>query len=119
MKVLNISNHVLTSEQIEELRSKDLDEIVELPANLKAGWAQCKPSTYIDLCEEIGEFMVNNGIKYAHLAGFPAAISYMVSHMNGEFIYAYSERESVEETQSDGSVIKRNVFKHKGFYYYM
>ena len=63
--------------------------------------------------------MVNNGIKYAHLAGFPAAVSYMVSHMNGEFIYAYSERESVEETQSDGSVIKRNVFKHKGFYYYM
>ena len=28
---------------------------------------------------------------------------------------AFSVRESVEETQPDGSVIKRNVFKHAGF----
>ena len=29
--------------------------------------------------------------------------------------YSYSERVSVEEVQPDGSVVKRNVFKHLGF----
>lgn len=30
-------------------------------------------------------------------------------------LYAFSKRESVEETQEDGSVIKKSVFKHMGF----
>ena len=30
-------------------------------------------------------------------------------------LYAFSVRESVESTEPDGSVIKRNVFRHLGF----
>ena len=30
-------------------------------------------------------------------------------------LYAFSKRVSVEETQPDGSVVKKNVFKHEGF----
>lgn len=30
-------------------------------------------------------------------------------------LYAFSRRESVEETQDDGSVVKRSVFKHVAF----
>ena len=30
-------------------------------------------------------------------------------------LYAFSVRESVESTEPDGSVIKRNVFRHMGF----
>lgn len=30
-------------------------------------------------------------------------------------LYAYSERETVEAIQDDGSVVKRNVFRHLGF----
>lgn len=30
-------------------------------------------------------------------------------------VYAFSERASVEITEPDGSVVKTNVFKHKGF----
>ena len=30
-------------------------------------------------------------------------------------VYAFSKRDSVEEVQSDGSVTKRNVFRHAGF----
>lgn len=34
---------------------------------------------------------------------------------NIPFVYAFSRRESVEEKQVDGSVVKRSVFKHAGF----
>ena len=30
-------------------------------------------------------------------------------------VYAFSVRESVEQIQSDGSVVKNNIFRHKGF----
>jgi len=30
-------------------------------------------------------------------------------------VYAFSQRESVEETQPDGSVRKTNIFRHEGF----
>jgi hypothetical protein len=30
-------------------------------------------------------------------------------------VYAFSKRESVEEQMPDGSVVKKNVFKHRGF----
>lgn len=32
-----------------------------------------------------------------------------------EPVYAFSTRESVEQTQADGSVRKVNVFRHTGF----
>lgn len=119
-KFLNISNHTLSFEQVEELKAKGFDEIVELPAELKAAWAQCNPESYRDLCKKIKDFMKENGITSAHLAGFPAAVSYMcVKPVRGTaFFYAFSERVSVEETQADGSVVKKNVFKHKGFFEY-
>ena len=30
-------------------------------------------------------------------------------------LYAFSKRVSIEETQPDGTVLRRNVFKHEGF----
>jgi len=30
-------------------------------------------------------------------------------------LYAFSQRESVEEVQADGSVLKENIFRHEGF----
>jgi len=30
-------------------------------------------------------------------------------------VYAFSRRESVEEAQADGSVLKKNIFRHAGF----
>ena len=36
--------------------------------------------------------------------------------MSDRFLYAHSERISVDVAQSDGSVVKTSVFKHLGFY---
>lgn len=115
---LNISNHNLTPDQLVELSRLGFD-VKELPADLKARWAQCDPSTYRELVKDIAQYMEDNGISAAHLAGYALAVVAMVmSHPEMDFYAAHSVRESVEETLPDGSVVKKNVFKHQGFYQY-
>ena len=55
---------------------------------------------------------------YAMIGGAP----YLMPHLENEMVgagvnplYAFSTRESVEETLPDGSVKKTAVFRHKGF----
>ncbi len=60
-----------------------------------------------------------DGLSYfAMIGGAP----FLMPHLEREMVaygvnplYAFSTRESVEETLPDGSVRKTNVFKHKGF----
>lgn len=118
-KILNISNHVLGLDQINELALMGY-QVIELPDELKKEWAQLSPETYHGVCHKIRDFMANNHVDATHVAGFPAAVNYFVNKVSIVFdnYYAYSERVSVEEAQPDGSVIKKNIFKHKGFYKY-
>ena len=113
-KILNLSNHNLNTKQIEELNSKCL-EIVELDELDKRLWSQLTPGNYKLITDSI---LVKYRVDFYHLAGFPAAVVYVCNQMENKCYYAFSERSSVEETQPDGSVIKKNVFKHKGFYLY-
>lgn len=119
-RFLNISNHELTQVQIEELKSYGVQEIIELPNCFKTDWAQLNPTNYKQICEELKIFMKENEIWDAHLAGFPAAVNYLcLKPLRGQsFYFAFSERQSKEESLPDGSVKKTNVFVHKGFYPY-
>ena len=116
-KILNVSNHVLGLDQIKELAEKGY-EVVELSQELKTQWAQLNPETYVDVCNQVTSFADKVGASAMHIAGFPAAVTYVVSKNIMPFYYAYSERVSIEEPQEDGSVLKKNVFRHKGFYQY-
>lgn len=54
----------------------------------------------------------------AMIGGAPylmAPIERVFGAENVSVCYAFSQRESVEEQQPDGSVVKRNVFRHTGF----
>lgn len=113
-QILNLSNHNLNTKQIEELNSKGL-EIVELDELDKKLWSQLTPHNYKLIVDSI---LVKYRVDFYHLAGFPAAVVYVCNQMENKCYYAFSERCSVEETQSDGSVIKKNIFTHKGFYLY-
>ncbi len=119
IKFLNISNHAMTQDQITELAAKGY-EVTELPQDLKDRWSQCDPETYTALCKEIMDYMDDQEIYEAMLAGYPAAVVYMcVNARPGvTFFYAHTKRVSVEEQLADGSVVKRNVFKHEGFHVY-
>lgn len=119
-KLLNVSNHVLGLNQIAELQEKGF-VVVELPDNLKSVWAQLTPENYLSVCNDVVTFAEENGIEGFHIAGFPAAVTALCIDLKPTVpvYYAYSERVSVEEPQPDGSVVKKNIFKHKGFYQYV
>lgn len=60
-----------------------------------------------------------HGASHAMIGGAPFFMRHLEDalHMQGiKALYAFSRRESVEETLPDGSVRKTNVFKHVGFY---
>ena len=113
-KILNLSNHILNSQQIEELNSRGL-KLVELDELDKRLWSQLNPHNYKLIAASI---LVKYSVDFYHLAGFPAAVVYVCNQKENKCYYAFSERCSVEELQSDGSVVKKNIFKHKGFYLY-
>lgn len=120
-KILNLSNHVLTQEQIDELTAMEY-EVVELTAEDKTLWGQLNPSNYKEFVYRVMEAeKTRYAVDAYHIAGFPPAVVNAVClacTLDMPAFYAYSERVSVEEHMSDGSVVKRNVFKHLGFFNY-
>ena len=119
-KILNVSNHQLTNEQVAELRNKWEVEVMELPEGLKQMWSNLTPDNYKMVSNAIKGFAFDeeNEIVMLHVAGFPAAVNYLCNEYPGTCLYAYSERVSVDVPQDDGSIKKVSQFKHKGFYRY-
>lgn len=119
-KLLNVSNHVLGLNQLAELETMGY-VVVELPDTLKSVWGQLTPDNYLRVCNDVVTFAEENGIEGFHIAGFPAAVTALCIDLKPTvpIFYAYSERVSIEEPQPDGSVVKKNIFKHKGFYPYV
>ena len=119
-RMLNVSNHVLGLNQLQELETMGY-VVVELSDELKKQWAQLTPDNYLKVCNDVVAFAEENNVEAFHLAGFPAAVTALCIDIypTTPIFYAYSERVSVEEAQPDGSVIKKNIFKHKGFYPYV
>lgn len=119
-KFLNISNHVLTDEQIKDLSNifkTENIEVVELPSDIKKKWEQLNPNNYQDICDDIFLFAKKNDIKHCHLAGFMPAVVYMAQTCPLFLYYSYSQRVS-EERKVNEEIIKTSVFKHKGWYKY-
>jgi hypothetical protein len=116
MKILNLTQHVASKEQIEA-------GVVE-PQNKKAvqGFLTF---VAIPTKEDIGtrahllaEVAKEHGHPYAMIGGAP----YLMSALEGalrkvgvEPLYSFTERVSIEETQADGSVKKTSAFKHVCF----
>lgn len=115
MKILNLSNHVLTDEQVKELKEKGYAEIIELREDHKKLWGQLNPSNYKTISDDILQAYTYDAI---HLAGFPPATVYVALKPLVPCLYSYSERNCVETPMPDGSIDKRYIFKHLGFYRY-
>ena len=119
-KLLNVSNHILGMNQLKELEERGY-VVIEMPEDLKFKWAQLAPTNYPEVCNEVIQFAEDNQCEAMHLAGFPPAVSLICLDINKDYplFYAYSERESIEVTKEDGTVEKKNVFRHKGFFRYV
>lgn len=123
MKIANISNHKLTEEQVEGLQKdfgacfKDGVEIIELPEQFKEDWANLDPEDFSEVVLLIQDWMKDNGIKWAHVAGFAPAVIQMVVSRKFICLYSFSRRVS-QEKEINGEIVKTSVFKHVGWFQY-
>ena len=67
---------------------------------------------------QLAEIASESGAKFAMIGGAPYLMSPLEEALKREGItplYSFSERESIEDTLPSGDVIKKSVFRHKGF----
>ena len=122
MKILNVSNHKLTEEQINIIQdyfdSDDSVEIVELPNDIREQFKNLPPDIKLrkDIAMKIIKYIEKRDIDVVHADGEAhftfILVNYIFDYWADRRIFKfYSERRSIEETLPDGSVIKKNVFK--------
>ena len=122
--ILNLTQHTATPAQVEA-------GVVEPPQKLKARIAYMLTMDAIPTWEELSEraealgdmvFEYNDAapepVRDVMIGGAPFLMAMLESALVGrEFrpLYAFSRREAVDEHQADGTVVKRQVFRHLGF----
>ena len=120
MKVLNISNHTLTKQQIQMINEfYNIDaNIVELPNDIKDSIGNLPP-----LCQErqkivdkIIDFIINNNIRFAHIDGeahfvYKLIVEIKLRQLDVRLFKFYSERSVIEKKLSDGSIQTVRTFK--------
>ena len=118
-----IFNHRITSIQKDDAeRSLGVEEIRDLPSDLKAMWRQIPPDfsgidTYL---EPLKSWLKNHSDKgdYVLIQGDFGACFIMVSFALEQGlipVYSTTEREAVEEHGDDGSIKLTHHFKHHIF----
>lgn len=115
MKILNLTMHSTTPEQAEagvvepkdKEKVKDILTFNELPSK-RIRKARAK---------ELAEIPEYHDVDAAMIGGAPflmPRLEFALINRGISPCYAFSTRESVEETKDDGSVVKKNVFRHQG-----
>lgn len=125
--IINATMHVATPEQVKAgvIASVDVADVInfygipskedmEISATEVAERIHAK---HVEMCEPE---CLNPDYEpcYAMIGGAPffmAPLERALKSAGITPIYAFSKRESVEEHMPDGTVVKRNVFKHLGF----
>ena len=117
-KILNLTQHPATHEQV-------VEGVVEPSPKLKGEIRELLTFNSLPTMKEIekraealDDIAFHWGAKYVLIGGAP----YLMSSLEDELlsddiipVYAFSKRESVETVMPDGTVVKKNVFKHLGF----
>lgn len=126
--IVNLTQHPASAEQLAA-------GVIDLPVGHRALLAQSLTvdtlptrSEIADRCANIAALAVHNGLggdegddphpAAAMIGGAPwmmRALEDALLDMGVTSVYAFSVRESVEQTAPDGSVRKVNVFRHAGF----
>ena len=134
-KILNLTQHVATPEQIEagvfEPTDDDKKEIQklltfeEVPTkkgieSRAMGLAKIASKIFNDVeyVEEYNHFDYVEIDRKAMIGGAPYLMGLLEAYLKHECVkpvYAFSKRESVDHLQPDGSVRKVQVFRHAGF----
>lgn len=128
-KFINITNHSLSPAQLEEVEKffsvvcgGEEYRVVELPEELKSAWGSLSPETISATVSAINRWLEQSLLMDSDLClvqGHQAAVVALLAGLSPEqCFFAHSERRSIEEAQPDGSILKKSLFEHKGFYNY-
>ncbi len=116
--ILNLTQHKTSPEQslygvfdLPEGKMRELRKLLtfeEIPSK----------SEMRQRAEAITEIAKEVGVKTVMCGGAPYfmfPLEWRLASEGFTVLYAFSKRETVEEEMPDGSVVKRNVFRHEGF----
>jgi hypothetical protein len=123
MKVLNLMQHALTEDQLEELHNAGVHEIVHLTEiNEKAFNALkkiTKEATVADLTQHAAAILATGFKMFLVPIGSPLFMSILTkmavrSEKSITFLFAFSERKVIEKKDGD-KVVKTTIFEHVRF----
>ena len=124
--ILNLTQHPASPEQLEagvvDLEGVDLEELKELLTFSElpgAGEPEARARAIAEIARRQAGDVGEDEEVFAMIGGamwLMAPLEKELANAGFQPVYAFSVRESVEETLSDGSVRKTAVFRHKGFY---
>jgi hypothetical protein len=129
--ILNLTQHPATPEQVAagvvDLEGKNLERLKELltfdSIEVAKNYRFDRARQLADLVSRIKlgdeDSLNEDGTAiFVMIGGAPylmAPLENVLMKDNRVPVYAFSVRESVEQIQSDGSVVKSNIFRHGGF----
>lgn len=118
MKIINLTQHTATAEQLQagvtDLQGSDVELLKELLTFEEL------PSQKL-LEERAGKVALlarASGAQAVMIGGAPFFMAYLERALKAEglrVLYAFSVRESTEKVDADGNVHKVAVFRHKGW----
>ena len=120
MKLLKLLNHDLTQDQLNELKNDfNVDEILTISPDNAKKFAQVTLDNYNDVIASINAEIKQVKPDYVFIQGQPGVVHNIVND-NPDIVslFAFTERFSVDTTNTDGTVTKMNVFKHQKFMKY-
>lgn len=128
MKILNLTQHPATPEQIKAgvvdchpLEFERLKMLLTFESIPTAGLVDGRANRLAEFAQEA--HIAPSGVLWhdrfhaVMIGGAPFLMAPLEAALKHKFkvCYAFSERVSVETVKDDGSVVKTNVFKHAGF----
>lgn len=114
--ILNLTQHKATPEQatagVREPEDKDVVQALltfeEMPS----------PGEVFSRAKALAELAIKHGAESAMIGGAPFLMSALEAALRVQGVtplYAFSRRESADQTQPDGTVRKVAIFRHLGF----
>lgn len=120
--IINLTQHALTAEQKAEGAVELPDKLITTIRQLITFDEMPNAELLKARAKEVAMLLVQHGCRQGTrclIGGAPYFMAHLERALFGAgFVpcYAFSQRESVEITKEDGSVEKRAVFRHKGFF---
>ena len=117
MKIVNLTQHQASAEQI-EAGVYNLTEEAHAVREALTFSSLPTQNEIVRRAEIIAGIASTHGVKYAMIGGAPYLMGALEKELKKKGIqplYSFSERVSVESVGENGEVIKTSVFQHKGW----